>query len=118
MKSVGILSTKVRTVSDFKPEIYSVITGVRDILYRHVMLCGILDLITSSYPLQVMALIGSKFMYATIFLLLLFFFSIFYRSLFPFHSLDILIPLGTFDVMQLVSVLCCCKSAFFQVSVI
>jgi len=36
-------------VSDVLPERYSVISGVRDILYRHVLLCDILELINSSY---------------------------------------------------------------------
>ena len=74
VKSEGILSLKVRTVPDVLPERYSVISGVRDILHRHVMLCDILELINSSYSFQVLALIGSKFVYATIGLYLLFFF--------------------------------------------
>jgi hypothetical protein len=117
VKSEGVLSLKVRTVSDFLPERYSVISGVRDILYRHVMLCDILELIDSSYYLQVLALIGSKFLYATISLYVLFF-SIFDTSLFTIVSFDSLIPLLIFEVMQLVTVVCCCKSACFQVSVI
>jgi hypothetical protein len=76
VKSEGILSLKVRTVSDFLPERYFVVYDVRDILYRQVMLCDILELINSSYSLQVLALIGSKFVYATICLYLLFFFDI------------------------------------------
>jgi hypothetical protein len=117
VKSGCILHLKVRTVSDFLPERYSAISGVRDILYRHGMLCDILELIDSSYPLQVLALIGSKFVYATIFLYLLFF-SIFDISLFPVLPFDSLIPLVSFEVMQLVTVVCCCKSACFQVSII
>jgi len=73
VKSQCIPSLKVRTVSDFFPQRYSVISGYRDILYRHMMLCDILELINSSYSLQVLALIGSKFVYETIFLYLLFF---------------------------------------------
>ena len=80
MKSVGILSIKVRTVSDFKLERYSVVTGVRDILYRHLMLCDILELINSFYSLQVLALIGSKFVYASIFLYLFIYFFFDIRS--------------------------------------
>jgi hypothetical protein len=37
-----ILSLNFRTVSDVKPERYSLISVVRDILYRHVMLFDIL----------------------------------------------------------------------------
>ena len=117
VKSEGILSCKVRKVSDFKPKKYSIISCLRDILYRHVMLCDILDLIHSSYSLEVLALIGSKFVFATICLYLLFF-SIFDPSLFPLYSFSSLLPLGSFEVMQLVTVLYCCKSACFQVGII
>jgi hypothetical protein len=117
VKSEGILSLKVRTVSDFLPERYSAICAVRDILYRHLMLCDILELINSSYSIQVLALIVSKFLYATIGLYLLFF-SIFDRSLFPVRSFVYLIPLGCFEVMQLITLVYCCKSAIFQVSII
>jgi hypothetical protein len=117
VKLEGVLSLKFRTLSDFLPERYSAISGVRDILYRHVMLCDILELVNSSYSLQVLALIGWKFVYATICLYLLFF-SIFDPSLFPILPVGFFIPLGSFEVMQLVTVVCCCKSACFQVSVI
>jgi hypothetical protein len=117
VKSEDIFSLKIRTVSDFLPERYSVISGVRDILYRHVMLCDILDLINSSYSLQVLALIGSKFVYATISLYLLFF-SIFDISVFLDRSFSPLLPLVSFEVLQLVTVVYCCKSASFQVGII
>jgi hypothetical protein len=117
VKSEGILSLKVRTVSDFLPERYSVISGVRDILYRHLMLCDILELVNSSYSLHVLALIGSKFVYATIYLYLLFF-SIFDRSLFTVLSFYSLLPYVSFEVMQLVTVVYCCTSACFQVGII
>jgi hypothetical protein len=117
VKSEGILSLKVHTVSDFLPERYFVVSGVRDILYRHVMLCDILELINYSYSLQVLALIGSKFVYTTMFLYLLFF-SIFDCSMFPFLPFASLIPISSFEVMQLVTVVYCCKSACFQVGII
>jgi len=117
VKSEGILSLKGRTVSDFFPGRYSVISGVRDILYHHVMLCDILELINSSYSLQVLAFIGSKFVYATI-LLYLSFFSIFDLSPIPVHSFASIIPFFSFEVMQLVAVVYCCKSAYLQVSII
>jgi len=117
VKSEGIFSLKVRTVSDFLPERYFVVSGVSDILYRHVMLCDILELINSSYSLQVLVLIGSKFVYATMLLYLLFF-SIFDQSLFPGLPFTSLIPMSSFEIMQLVRVLYCCKSACFQVSII
>jgi hypothetical protein len=117
VKLEGILPLKFHTVSDVLPERYSDISAVRDILYHHVMLCEILELIDSSYSLQVLALIGSKFVYATIFLYLLFF-SIFDRSLFLVLSFASFIPFISFEVTQLVTVLYCCKSACFQVSII
>ena len=117
VKAECVFPIKVRPVSDFLPERYSVISRVRDILYHHVMLCDILELINSSYSLQVLALIGLKFAYTTIFLYLLFF-SVFDRSLFPFLPFASLIPLGTFEIMQLVTVLYCCQSACLQVSII
>jgi hypothetical protein len=115
-KSECILPLKFLTVSDILPERYSVISAVRDILYHHLMLCDILELINSSYSLQVLVLIGSKFVYTTTSLYLLFF-SIFGRSLFPVLSFAFFIPLGSFEVIQLVTVLYCCKSACFKVSI-
>ena len=117
VKSERILSFKVRTVLDLLPERYFVTSRVRDILYRHVMLCDILDLINSSYALQVLALIGSKFVYATICLYVLFF-SIFDRSVLIDRSFSSKILFGTFEVMQLFTVLYCCQSVCFQVSII
>ena len=117
VKSESVLSSKGRTVSDFLPERYSVVSSLRDILYRHVMLCDILELINSSYSLQVLALIGSKFVYATICLYLLFF-SIFDRPLFPFYIFASSMPISSFELMQLVAVVYCCKSACFQVGII
>jgi hypothetical protein len=114
VKSEGVLSMKFRTVSDFLPESYSAISGVRDILYRHVMLCDILELINSSYSLQVLALIGLKFVYATVCLYLLFF-SLFDQSLIPVIPFALIIPLLIFEVMQLVTVVYFFKSACFQV---
>jgi hypothetical protein len=116
VKSVGILPLKFRTVPDVLPERYSVISAVRDILYHHLMLCDILELINSSYSLQVLALIGSKFVYATIFLYLLFF-SLFDLSLFPVLSFASFVPISSFEAMQLFMMLYCCKSACFQVSI-
>ena len=117
VKSEYIFPLKVRTVSDLKPEIYSVLSGVRDFLYRHLLLCDILELVNSSYSLQVLVLIGSKFVYATIFLYLLFF-SIFDPSLFPTGSFTTIIPSGSFEVIHFVTVVYCCRSVCFQVSVI
>jgi hypothetical protein len=117
VKSDGILSLKFRTVSDVLPERYSVISAVRDILYHHSMLCDILELSNSSYSLQVLALIGSKFVQATVSLYLLFFW-IFDRSVFPAQSFASVILFSCFEVMQLVAVVYCCKSVNFQVSII
>jgi hypothetical protein len=116
-KPENILPLNVLTVSDFFPKRCSVISGLRDILFRHVMLCDILELIDSSYSLQVLALIGSKFVYTTISLYYLFF-SIFDRSLFPVLSVPSLIQVVSFEIVLLVTVLYCCKSACLQVGVI
>ena len=86
-------------------------------LYRHLLLYDIFDLVSSSYSLQVLALIGSKFVYATI-CLYLFFFSIFDRSVFIDRSFSPLLPLVIFEVIQLVTVLYCCQSVTFQVGII
>jgi hypothetical protein len=66
VKSEGILPLQFHTVSNVLPERYSVISAVRDILYRHLMLCDIFELINTSCSVQVLALMGSKFVYATI----------------------------------------------------
>jgi hypothetical protein len=116
VKSECILSLNVHTVSDLS-EKYSVISDVREIQSRHVMLCDILELINSSSSLQVLAFIGSKFVYTTIFLYLLFF-SIFDHSLFPASSFTALMPFVSLEVIQLVAVVYCCKFACFQVSII
>jgi hypothetical protein len=117
VKSDNISSLKVRKVSDFSPESYSVISGLRDILYRHVILCDILELIDSSYSFQVLAFIGSKFLYPTIFLYTLVA-SILERSLFSIHSIATVITCGIYEIMQLVAFVRCCKSASFQVGMI
>ena len=117
VKSECSPSLNVRTVSNFLSGRYSFISRVRDIVYRHVMLCDIFELINSSYSLQILAFIGSKFVYATICLYVLFF-SIFDRSVFIQSSFLSQILFGSFEVMQLVTVLYCCKSACFQVSII
>jgi hypothetical protein len=117
VKTEVIPSLQFRTVSNFLPGRYSVISGVRDILYRHMMLCDILELINATYSLQILALIGSKFVYATIQLYLLFF-SIFDRSVIHVHSFVLLLPSVSFEVMQLVTVVYCCKSACCRVSII
>ena len=111
------LPLRVGTVSDFLPERHSVIPGIRDTLYRHLLLYDIFGLINSSYSLQFLALIGSKFVYATICLYLLFF-SIFDRSVFTHRSFSPLLPLVIFEVMQLVAVAYCCQSVSFQVGII
>ena len=117
VKLESILSLKSRTVSDVLPERYSVISSVRDIRYHHLMLCDILGLINFSYSVEVLVLIGSKFVYATISLYLLFF-SMFDLSVFPDRSFYPLLPLVSFEVMQLVTLVYCCKSSCFQVSII
>jgi hypothetical protein len=116
VKSEDILQLKVLTVSDFLPKRNCFISGLRDILHRHVMLCDTLELINSSYSLQILALIGTKFLHSTIFLYYLFF-SIFDLSLFPNHSFVSLLPNFSYEVIQLVSVVYCCKSASFQVGI-
>jgi len=117
VKAECILSLQLRKLSDLLPERYSFILGIRGILYRHVKLCDVLELVNSSYSLQVLALMGSKFVYTTISLYLLFF-SIFDRSLVTVSSITQQIWLGSFEVMQLVTVLYCCESACLQVSII
>jgi hypothetical protein len=117
VKSDNITSLKVRKVSDFSPESYSVISCLRNILYRHVMLCDVLELIDSSYSLQVLFFIGWEFTYATnmLFMILV---SIFDRSLFPIPSFTLAIAFVLYEVIQLVAVVSCCKSACVQVGVI
>jgi hypothetical protein len=117
VKSDNNFPLKCRTVTDFLPETYSVISGLRDILYRHLTLCDIMQLINSSYSLQVLDFVGSKFGYATIYLYILFF-SIFHPSLFPIHSSASLITFVSNKIMQRVTVVYCCKSASVHVGVI
>jgi hypothetical protein len=117
VKSDNNFPLNVPTLSDFLPKMYSVVSCLRDILYRHWMLCDILELINSSYSLQIMVFIGSKCGYATVFLFMLFL-SMFNGSLFPVHSFPSLITLGCYEVMQLVTMVYCCHSASDQVGVI
>jgi hypothetical protein len=117
VKSKNIHSFKVRTIADFFPENCSTISGLREILRHHAMLCDIMALINSSYSLQVLAFIGSKFVFATISLYLLFF-SVYDPSAFPIHSFFALVPLVSVEVLQLATVVCCCNCASFQVGTI
>jgi hypothetical protein len=81
------------------------------------MLYDILELIDSTYSFQLLAFIGSKFVYATIYLYLLFL-SIFDLSFFPIPVISLLLLILSYLVIQLVSVVYCCKSASFQVCII
>jgi hypothetical protein len=116
VKSENIFSLKLRTVSDSSAESYTDISGLRDILYHHVVLCDILELINYSYSLQVLAFIGLKFVYATVPLYLLWF-VLFDRSLFQVFSFALLIAIVSFEIIQLFSVVYCCKSACVQVGI-
>jgi hypothetical protein len=112
-----VKSKEVRTVLDFLPEKYSVISGLREIRNHHVMLCDVLDLINSSYSLPVLALISLRFIFTTLGLYLVFF-SILYPSAYSIHFYSSLPPVISFEVTQLVAVLYCCKCASFQVGTI
>jgi hypothetical protein len=114
--SENVYSLKVRTVSDFSPGSNNVISGLRDILYRHVMLCDILELIDSSYSLQVLVFMGLKFVYATVFLYLLWL-ELFDRSLFQVFPFASGIVFVSFEAIQLFSVVYCCKSACVKVCI-
>jgi hypothetical protein len=116
VKSDNVLSLKFRKMSDCVPKRYSVISGLRDILYRHVVLCDVLELINSAYSLQGLAFIGSKFVHATV-ILDIFFIVLFDRSEVLAHSF-FLLPDFSFEIIQLVAVVYCCKSACDQVGVI
>jgi hypothetical protein len=117
VKLENVSSLTVRTVSDFSPGSNNVISGLRDILYRHVMLCDVLEVINSSYSLQVLAFIGLKFVYTTVTLYLLWF-ALFDSFFFHAFSLALLIALVSFDIIQLVSVVYCCKFACDQVGIV
>jgi hypothetical protein len=117
VKSDNIFSLKVYTVSDFVSESYSVISGLREFLNRHLLLCDILELINSSYSVQVLAFIGSKYVYATVCLYILFF-TVFDIADVIDMSFPVLICVISYEVMQLLSVVYCCKSACVQVGVI
>jgi hypothetical protein len=117
VKCGDTFSLKFLKVSDFLPKRNSIVSCVRDILHHHLMLCDILELIDSSYSLQVLAFIGSKFVHATIYLYLLFL-SMFDLSFFPADSFFSLLPHLSYLVIQLVSAVYCCKSASFQVGII
>jgi hypothetical protein len=117
VRSDNIFSLKVRKVSDLLPKRYSVISGLRDIMYRHVMLCDILEFIDSSYSSQVLCLVGSKFVHTTI-LLYLMWFGLLDSSFLLVQSIVLLLPHLSYEIIQLVTVVYCCKSACFQVGVI
>jgi hypothetical protein len=117
VKCDSTFSLKFRKVSDFLPKRNSIISGLRDILYHHMMLCDILELTDSSYSLQVLAFIGSKFGYATILLYILFLLT-FDSSLFAMDSFPTVMTIVIYEIMQLGTVVYCCKCACFQVGVI
>ena len=115
--SENIFSLKVPNVSELIPESYSVNSGLREFVNLHFLLCDVLQLIDSSYSVQVLAFIGSKYVYATVCLYVLF--------CTEFDLVDVVVPSFTvftsviiFEVVELVTVVYCCKFACFQVSVI
>jgi hypothetical protein len=108
------ISLNVRTVSDFSPGIYSIISDLRDILYHHMMLCDVFELINTSYSLQVLAFIGSKFVSLTVLLYLVWWTFLDYSFSHVIFFAQ-LIALFSFEVIELVSVVYCCKAASFQV---
>jgi hypothetical protein len=117
VKSENIPSLKVRTVSDFVPEIYSAISGLREFLNRHLLLCAILELIDSSYSVQVLAFMGSKYIYATVCFYILFF-TVFDLSKVMVMSFPLVMCTISCEVMQLLAVVYCCRSVSVQVGVI
>jgi hypothetical protein len=80
------------------------------------MLCDILELVDSSYSLQVLAFMGLKFVYATVFLYLLWL-DLFDRSLFQIIYFVSHLAFVSFEAIQLISVVYCCKSACVQVGI-
>jgi hypothetical protein len=115
--SESVHSLNVHTVPESLPKLNCVISGLRDILNRHVVLCDILELINSSYGLQILAFIGTNFVYSTIMFYLLCF-SVFAPLLFPVASFVSLLPVLSQEVIQIVTVVYCCNCASFQVGVI
>jgi hypothetical protein len=104
------IALKVRTVSDFVPKRYSVSSGLRDIVYRHEMLCDILELIDYSYTLQVLGFLRSKIGYATVGV----FYCFFRYSIVP-HLL--LIPLLHYHPWQLGSNSTCYNGVYLEARV-
>jgi hypothetical protein len=117
VKSDNVFPLNVRKVSDFLPKRNSIVSALRDTLHHHMMLCEILELINSSYALQVLAFIGSKFLYATVNFYLLFL-SICDCSFFPTPPISTVLLVLCYILIQLVSLVCCCNSASFQVGII
>jgi hypothetical protein len=117
VKSEDIPSLKVRAVSYFVPECYCVISGLREFLNCHLLLCDILEVINSSYSVQVLAFMGSKYVYATACLYILFF-TVFDLSKVLVLPFPVLICVISYEVMQLLSVVYCCRSASVQVGTI
>jgi hypothetical protein len=117
VKFDNAFSLKVRKVSDFLPKRNSIVSALRDILYRHVVLCDVLELVDSSYALQVLAFIGSKFVHATVHFFLLFL-SMCDCSFFPTPPISSLLLNLCYILIPLVSLLYCCNSASFQVGII
>jgi hypothetical protein len=114
--SESVRPLDVHTVPEFLSKRNSVNSGLRGILHRQIMMCDILELINSSYGLQILAFIGTKFVYSTILFYLLCF-SLF-APLFPVASFVSLLPVLSHEVIQIVTVVYCCNSASFQVGVI
>jgi hypothetical protein len=117
VKSDNTFSLKVRKVSDFSPKGNSVISALRDILYHHMVLCDVVELIDSSYSLQVLVIIGSRFVHTTIYFYLLLL-PIFDLSFFTANSFISLLPYLSYVIIQVVAAVFCCKSACVQVGVI
>jgi len=116
VKAENVFSLKVCTVSDLVPESYSVVSGLSEFVIRHLLLYDVLELIDASYSVHVMAFIGSKYLYAAVCLYVLFFTEFDLTDVVLYFP--VLISVMSFEIMQLVTVLYCCKSACLQVGII
>jgi hypothetical protein len=117
MKLEEIRSSNFDNMSVLSAENSHLNCGLHKLLKLHLALCDVLDIINSTYSLQVLASVGWKFINVTIALYLIFV-AILDTTIIQAHSIPSLILSISFEATQLVIVVYCCKSVTSQVSAI
>jgi hypothetical protein len=114
VKSKEIISFNGNNMSEFSAKNSLVNCGFRELLNLHETLCDVLEVINSTYSLQVLASVGWKFVNLTVSFYLIVS-VILDNTIYQIQSFPSLIFSISFEATQLVLLVHCCNSASFQV---